>query len=435
MLKMFKSKLTTHQVFGMSNKILENSYIDRGNLDIEVQKYINRPTHIALRGESKCGKSWFRQKNIPNAIIVQCRYGKTVIDIYTDALSQLGIKLKIEESFGSKLKGKIEAESSFGSALLAKIGLRATIEGELTEDNKEKIIGHDINDLRYIAEIIIKSERKLIIEDFHYLSISERTIFAFDLKTLWDYGCFVVIIGVWSQSNMLTYLNTDLSGRIIELSIYWSPTDLSSVIHKGSTALKIKISVDIQKKLVEMCFGNIGILQQLLLFLLDEAEIFEEQDGLTEITNLELFETSAMKYAEQLDALYQQFARTVSSGIRKRKDSTGIYAHAMAVIVDSSDEKLINGLNLDDIYRISHQRQPRIQKINMKTILSKLEELQVDSEGRGLVIAYNESNDDITAVDRQLLFYRKYLTVKWPWEDLISEAEANLNDPNQQTLF
>jgi hypothetical protein len=25
-------------------------------------------------------------------------------------------------------------------------------------------------------------------------------------------------------------------------------------------------------------------------------------------------------------------------------------------------------------------------------------------------------------VDRQLLFYRKYLTVSWPWEDLIAEA-------------
>ncbi|KPV56020.1 hypothetical protein QJ48_29800 [Paenibacillus sp. A3] len=428
-------KLQSHEVFGMSNKILINSYVDRGSLDIEVQKYLRRPTHLALRGESKCGKSWFRQKNIPNGLIVQCRYGKSVLDIYTDALSQLGIKLTIEQSSGTKLKGRIEAESSIGATLLAKIGIKASIENETTEDNKTKIIGQDIHDLRFIAELIIKSERKLIIEDFHYLSIAERTLFAFDLKTLWDYGCFVVIIGVWSQSNMLTYLNQDLSGRIIELSIYWSSNDLLSVIDKGSRALNIEISSEIKNQLINTCFGNIGILQQLILLLLDEACIIEEQDSTSIIDNIDLFESSAMKYAEQLNALYQQFARTVSSGIRKRKDSTGIYAHAMAVIVGASDEKLINGLNLEEIYRKAHVRQPRIQKINMRTILTKLEEIQVDSDGRGLVIAFNEANDDITAVDRQLLFYRKYLTVKWPWEDLIKEAEAVLDDPNQIKLF
>ncbi|MBB6635297.1 hypothetical protein [Cohnella thailandensis] len=429
------TKLQTHDVFGLSNKILVNSYVDRGNLDIEVQKYLARPTHLALRGESKCGKSWFRQKNIPNGLIVQCRYGKSVIDIYTDALSQLGIKLIVDESSGSKLKGKIEAETSFGASLLAKIGFKATLEGEMSQDQKEKNYGHDINDLRYIAEIIIKSEKKLVIEDFHYLSILERELFSYDLKTLWDYGCFTVIIGVWSQSNLLTYLNQDLSGRIIELSIYWSQTDLVSVIQKGSLALNIKISSIIQEKLIEICYGNVGILQQLLLAFLDEMSIFTKQDGLLNLESIDIFETAAMKYAEQLNPLYQQFARTVSSGIRKREDSTGIYAHAMAVIVESSDNKLINGLNLDEIYRKSRERQPRIQKINMRTILTKLEELQVDKDGRGLVITFNEANDDITAVDRQFLFYRRFLTVRWPWEDLIAEAEAAKNDPNQMKLF
>jgi hypothetical protein len=428
-------KLQSHEVFGLSNKILGNSYIDRGNLDIEVQKYLKRPTHIALRGESKCGKSWFRQKNIPNGLIVQCRFGKSVLDIYTDALSQLGIKLIVEQAAGSKLKGRIEAESSIGTTLLAKIGIKASVESEVSEDKKQKPIGQDINDLRYISELIIQSEKKLIIEDFHYLSIEERRLFAFDLKTLWDYGCFIIIIGVWSQSNMLTYLNQDLSGRITELSIYWSDSDLLSVIYKGSSALNIELSTEIKNKLVDTCFGNVGILQTLILLLLDEANIVEVQDSTVSINNLDLFDSSAMKYAEQLNALYQQFARTVSSGIRKRKDSTGIYAHAMAVIVEANDEKLINGLNLEEIYRKSHARQPRIQKINMRTILTKLEEIQVDDDGRGLVIAFNEANDDVTAVDRQLLFYRKYLTVKWPWEDLITEAESALDDPNQIKLF
>jgi hypothetical protein len=44
---------------------------------------------------------------------------------------------------------------------------------------------------------------------------------------------------------------------------------------------------------------------------------------------------------------------------------------------------------------------------------------------RGLVIAYNEAEGEISVVDRQLLLYRKYSTVKWPWEDLIAEPKTS----------
>ena len=109
-----RKKKKTQEVFGMSISILVNSYIDRGNLDEEILRLLGRTTHIALRGESKCGKSWLRQRNIPDSLVVQCRFRKTVIDIYTDALSQLGIKLTIEQSSNSTIKGRIEAETSVG---------------------------------------------------------------------------------------------------------------------------------------------------------------------------------------------------------------------------------------------------------------------------------------------------------------------------------
>lgn len=431
---MSKSKLRSQDVFGVSNTILMPSYIDRGNLDMSVQRYLDRPTHIALRGESKCGKSWFRQKNIANSIVVQCRFGKTIVDIYTDALSQLGIKLTIEESKGNSIKGKIEAQTTFGANLLVKLGLKAAVESESNEGLKEKPIGQDVNDLKFIADIIINSGKRLVIEDFHYLSIEERKKFSFDLKTLWDYGCFVIIIGVWSQSNLLTYLNADLSGRIVEMSIYWSKEDLRSVIRKGNSSLNIEMTTDLEDLIIENCFGNVGILQRLILLLLDEAAVFEGREITLTLYNKHYFNAAAASYADQLNAIYQQFARTVSAGIRKRKDSTGIYAHAMAVIVSSSDEKLISGLELDEIYQIAHSRESRISKGNLRTVLNKLEELQVDEAGRGLVVAYNDSTDQISAVDRQLLFYRRHLTVNWPWEGLISEAkDGAANDSGFQT--
>lgn len=83
------------QVFGPSPKPRDDSYVDRGKLDEELNRYLKRDVHLVLRGESKCGKSWLRQKTMPDALVVQCRLGRTVSDIYIDILSQLDIRLEI----------------------------------------------------------------------------------------------------------------------------------------------------------------------------------------------------------------------------------------------------------------------------------------------------------------------------------------------------
>ncbi len=153
--------------------------------------------------------------------------------------------------------------------------------------------------------------------------------------------------------------------------------------------------------------------------------ITEEQTALLPLSDINSLESAEMAYAEQLNPLYQQFAGRLSKGIRNRQDSTGIYAHAIAVILEADDQTLMKGITRDKIYEIAHSRQDRIQKGNLGKVLEKFEELQVDSDGRGLVLSYNEATTEVTVVDRQLLLYRKYATIKWPWEDMIKEADSS----------
>src|SRR4051794_19212749 len=94
----FRAQYRTSDVFGVSTEILNPSYVNRGDLDARLDVLLQRDTHIALRGESKCGKSWLRKKNIPDAIVVQCRMRKTVRDLYVDIFSQLGLQLISESS-------------------------------------------------------------------------------------------------------------------------------------------------------------------------------------------------------------------------------------------------------------------------------------------------------------------------------------------------
>lgn len=415
--------MKVYEVFGISTKVNEASYIDRANLDLKIRKYLNRDTHIALKGASKSGKSWLRQQCIVDSNTIQCRLGKSVHDIYIEALGNLGIKLIIENSRTSEIKGIVEASGEAGFELIAKVTGKTEIEANRSSTTTYRNLKCDLNNLKFFADLINESRKKLVIEDFHYLSLENRKQLAFDLKTLWDLGCYVVIIGVWTQSNLLTFLNPELTGRIKELSITWNKEDLRKVLGKGCSNLGIIIDKQIVEEMVTDSFGNVGILQTLALNLLDEEGIEENCLIKSNISNKESYKKAAQEYANQLDGVYQQYAKVLSNGIRKRRNenSTGIYAYTMKAIVEASDEILMNGFSRDNIFYITHGWQPRIQIGNLQTILRKLEELQQDSENKTLVIGYDESIDSVFVIDRQLLFYRKHHTMQWPWEELIAE--------------
>lgn len=428
-------KVRLNEVFGVSPEISLMSYVDRGGLDDEISYYLGETQHIALRGESKCGKSWLIKKNVKNPLVVQCRLKTTIEDIYTEILAQLGIKLIIEEKKTTSLIGRVEASSELGNSLIGKV--KALLSGQVGETVEEKLdsLGEDINNLRFIAEIIKESGRKIVIEDFHYLSIEQRKIFAFDLKTLWDFSCFVIIVGVWTQSNLLIYLNPDLPFRVHEISIYWNDKDLLSVLEQGCKILNISFGNEIKEKIINDCYQNIGLLQTLVQMYLKEEKVFFTQENLKIVNSSDKLKKACTEFATQLDARYIRFATDVSKGIRTRQDSTGIYPYAMSIILEQDDNRLMQGVALDVIYKIAHEKQPRIQKVNLKTILGKLEELQVDDEERGLVLAFNKGTEEVSAIDRTILFYRKHFSVRWPWEDLISELESKEKADSNLDLF
>ncbi|NLR74691.1 hypothetical protein [Leeia aquatica] len=429
----------TQDVFGMSSLILPDSYVDRGSLDGILTLLTKRNIHVAIRGPSKCGKSWLRQKVTPNALVVQCRHGFTNINIYETALAQLGIELPKESIIRHGSKEQKEGSITAGNDLIGKLSAKATIDTQTESSRKTEAVGLDVNNLQLVAKEIVKSGRRLIIEDVHYLSTEQREALSFDLKALWDLNCFATIVGVWGDANMFVSLNTDLSGRLEEISIEWSIEELFSIIENGSRSLNIQISKKIQTSLVGDAFGNAGLLQILLLKTLDEFKITQTQPHSKRLEDTSKYKDAAMHVAEQLNAVYLTFGERVAKGIRHRNDSTGIYAHAMEAIIKAPDKLHMSGIPVDYIYENSIKRQPRIQKSNLKTILSKIDSLQVDNHGRGLVVTYDRDKEWVLNVDRQLLFYRKYQTAQWPWENLISatvqQQLTSNNDPQLDLDF
>jgi hypothetical protein len=394
-------------------------------LDVEIARLAARDQHISLKGESKSGKSWLRQKNFPNAVVVQCRIGFTSLDVFVNILAALSVSLTRSRSDSGTAQVQFTGSTEVGWSFLAKAQAELTAGGETSQEFQREPVGKDENDLHFICEIIKASGRKVVIEDFHYLSSDSQRQFAHDLEAMWDYGVYVVLVGVWVKRNYLTFLNSDLAGRIAEVSIYWNKEDLSAVIDKGCDALNIDISIPIKNSLVGDSFGNVGLLQSLILETLDQADIRERGFFNQSCHALKYYEDAAMQYAEQLEAVYLEFARRVSTGIRQRRGSTKIYAHTMWAVFESSDDELIQGVSVDTIFERASARQPRVQKGNLRSILRKIDDLQIDDRGKGLVVTFVEQSNSVASVDRSVLFYRKYCTVEWPWKEIVETGDED----------
>lgn len=416
------TKLRTSEVFGLRTRVSDYSYIDRGNLDRTIKQIAERDTHIALKGESKSGKSWLRQKSFPDAVVVQCRIDHTLEKIYTDILRALGVS-RVSTGEIAHREIAFGASGEVSGGLLAKAAAKIGLDVRTSKEKTYVEIGGGADDLPFVVEIIKASGKKVVIEDFHYLNEDCRRSMAQDLKALWDFGVYIIVVGIWRHMNYLTYLNPDLAGRMTEVSLHWTTQDLAASLRKGATALNCEVAEQIETRLVAESYGNIGLLQSLALQLFTETGVQERSTLPFSIGSPERLESAGMVYAGQLEAVYSKFAERVSKGIRQRQNSTRIYAHAMWTIFDLTDADLIEGAPVDLIFRISHAREPRIQRGNLRSVLRKFDELQVDTHGKGLILSFDEGNDVVLVVDRTVLFFRRYRTYQWPWETLAQEEQ------------
>src|SRR5690606_9803943 len=129
--------------------------------------------------------------------------------------------------------------------------------------------------------------------------------------------------------------------------VTWSEAEMKQVFNKGCTALNLQPTDAVVTKLAAISYGSVGLFQKLALrYLDDELGITEgAPDGeVIMVSDEAKIDDAAMHSAEQLNQLYQTFAKRVCDGIRARKNSTGIYAHGMAAIMAASDEVLSVGI-------------------------------------------------------------------------------------------
>lgn len=226
-------------------------------------------------------------------------------------------------------------------------------------------------------------------------------------------------MGIWAEHNLLTFYNSDLSGRIDEIDVQWQDAELQTVLTKGEEALRIIIGPEIRQQMIDDASQNVGLLQRI-------AERFCYYSGVLKTSEATIAHTlgddNALRQARasicgEEAVRYRQFGEALSHGFKASEESElKVYMNIARCAIEASDQELRNGMHYNTVFERVSSMNPRIRRSDLTAGLQRLNRLQQDRKVSPLVLSYNDATKELQLVDRELLFYRKYGTPAWPWQ-------------------
>lgn len=279
---MDEATILTSKVYGISNDYID-SYICRKDVDEEFLDGLQSNKHIVIYGSSKQGKSSLIRNHIidDQKIVIECGPKTQIVDIYKSLLRQLNIEILETKTIeqGNQVGGKASLKAKLKIPFISDFGSKVEADGKVFKNKKISyhLVEYDLSLAQDISEIVNKSEYdgRIIIENFHYLSLETQKELAYDLRTFDDKNILFIILGIWRERNRLTQFNGDLIDRLIEVPVEpWSIDDFKLVIKEGEPSLNVSFD-QIADNIISNANGSIGVLQELCKYSCLKAGIKE----------------------------------------------------------------------------------------------------------------------------------------------------------------
>ncbi|WP_458119977.1 AAA family ATPase [Paenibacillus sp. Z6-24] len=421
------------QVFGVSKDILK-SYVIR-QIDQDFQDKLDLTDHhIVVFGETKVGKTFLRKKYVPitdEVIVVDCTKGINLNDIYIQILYKADIEVTegITKTMEQSNRFKSEISSSFLEFLKAKI----TGERSDREDFKEEKKPYIPNTVSVLVsnELEKKSKRTIVLDDFHYLPLVEQYQLAYDLKMFYQNGIRFIILGTKITSGYFEKFNGELSHRIDYIdATSWSSEELKEVALKGAACLNINISEELIEYFIDASNSIISVFQGLLFQLCIVNGLRHEQETTINLSNIQQANNITKDYWENMSKTYFNKIKDIASGGRRRK--LQLYYYITRIILNAEQDIIRKGFPFQYIYdqlKLTHPLGSSINHGALTTVLSHIDELQIDKEIFPKVYTYFEKR--LSIVDSDFYFITKHL-LRSQIDDILPPHEYQINIEEQE---
>jgi hypothetical protein len=407
------TKLThdLNNVFGLTRNV-PDTYIAR-EVDNKLEEALYGGKHVVIRGDSKQGKTCLRKVSIDDddSIVVSCQKSWTLEDLYKNILIKSGAKIveiEMSDESSSEVSPKLGA-SIFG--VTAEIG--GTKGGKKSKTQKTTNFQCNLSDISNVIAILkeFSEKRYIVLDDFHYLSLSVQRTFASAIKSVFEDSDYTfVVVGVWREENRLIKLNGDLEGRVIDIPVgHWTREDLNKVISKGEPLLNIRIDKDFKDYVVESCFGGVYIVQEACKKLCLKYKVRETQESIKRIGNIEDAKLIVCEISDEISPRYGNFVAEFLNLKNKAIDSVSIedYLSIITSIMTAPFHVLSNGVTLGEIMKVKRRRfKPKVDfEKNMRNALIELAHCQMELGYDPIVLSYDMVTARLSIVDRGFLFW------------------------------
>lgn len=401
------------------------TYNPRTHLDIEnkLVDYINTGYKlISITGPTKSGKTVLCTKLIPqeNCVFLSGGAITNENDFWESILNELDIEIddSITKSDSKSIEegGEIEAGIDVGLFKLgAKAGDKETLGSEVAKTSI-KIRSIKLKALNSLQELNIA----LLIDDFHYIDTELQKIIVRALKQPIFRGLRVIILAVPHRAFDALRVETEMTGRVIQLPIpLWNLDELKEIGTKGFDKLNANCPETVIERMALESYGSPHLMQEFCLRLcklngLNETHIGEKinlpepdyDDFFTNIVSTISSKVAFERLAKGPRQRADRVQRELANG-----ETVDIYTATLHGIAETGPKTEISYEELrSSLRKVLAENIPQGHEITR--VLSKMDEIAKEELHGEPVIDWDRENTKLYISDPFFAFYLKWAVNK-----------------------
>lgn len=408
----------TNQVYGVSNDLID-TYIERPKVDKLFLAGLEKRKHIIIYGASKQGKTSLTNKHLSEVdyIKVNCSPTSTTLDLFSSIVRQLNIEiLETVESnvtVGGEIKIGLKAKVRIPFFGGADAESEASTKRENESGKSFKVIDFNLALAQDVSELLrsIQFDKRIILENFHYLNEDVQKQLAIDLRIFEDYNILFIILGIWREKNRLAQFNGDLVDRVIEVPVEpWERDDLKRIVTEGLPLLNVSLENTVDY-IIDSCFDSVGVFQEICKESCYAAGFDHTQDTLKEITK----ENVDVAISKKLEDYSSRHIRCLESFIEQKARSsqeTPLYIpyYFIKVLFGETFDGITAGLKrkaIQEKIKEMHHRSDDVRSSDMGYFLKNLVANQISKNISPPIFDFDVSTNSVKIIDSTFYFFLK----------------------------
>lgn len=380
---------------------------------------------ISVTGPTKSGKTVLVSRVIPTESRIFISGGSITQDddFWNIILDELDVAMPDSQLTTETDVDKTTTNAGVGLELLG-FSAKAGLEGGNEMSQTKGLSFKKIVSLKQRAIKALESYLPIIvIDDFHYLQQEVQRQIVRALKQPIFNGLRVVVIAVPHRAYDALKVETEMTGRVTQLSItLWEIEELKQIAMSGFKELNVSVSDEIIATFAKESFGSPNLMQEFCLRLCKKNGISETQNQLTEIA----FDNEEVFFKEVVNSVTSKVAyERLAKGPRQRADRiqrklksgeiVDIYSAILHAIAETGPKTVITYEELrKSLRKVMLDDSPKGNEITR--VLAKMDEIAKKLQGEP-VIDWDKDDTRLFISDPYFAFY-----LKWAIKDTKSES-------------